>query len=194
MVMDLNKCLGCQTCTMACKKLWTDRDGTGYMYWNNVETRPGHGYPRQWDQRRRRLEGRPAAPSDMQPSTGRYGAPLEYNYEQRLFEGGQPAMPPEPVSGPNWDEDVGAMNGDENFYFYLPRICNHCTNPRAWRPARARPSTSARRTASCLWTRSDARVTATVSRACPYKKIYFNEIFGKSRSASSATRAWRRAR
>ena len=33
MVMDLNKCLGCQTCTIACKKLWTDRDGTGYMYW-----------------------------------------------------------------------------------------------------------------------------------------------------------------
>ncbi len=49
MVMDLNKCLGCQTCTIACKKLWTDRDGTGYMYWNNVETRPGLGYPRQWD-------------------------------------------------------------------------------------------------------------------------------------------------
>src|SRR5208337_1123466 len=46
MVMDLNKCLGCQTCTIACKKLWTDRDGTGYMYWNNVETRPGLGYPR----------------------------------------------------------------------------------------------------------------------------------------------------
>ena len=66
MVMDLNKCLGCQTCTMACKKLWTDRDGTGYMYWNNVETRPGLGYPRQWDRiggglERRRTAAQPAA-------------------------------------------------------------------------------------------------------------------------------------
>ena len=43
MVLDLNKCLGCQTCTMACKKLWTDGDGMDYMYWNNVETRPGQG-------------------------------------------------------------------------------------------------------------------------------------------------------
>ena len=49
MVLDLNKCLGCQTCTMACKKLWTDGDGMDYMYWNNVETRPGQGYPRNWD-------------------------------------------------------------------------------------------------------------------------------------------------
>src|SRR5262245_51760215 len=49
MVMDLNKCLGCQTCTMACKKQWTDHDGMEYMYWNNAETRPGKGYPRNWD-------------------------------------------------------------------------------------------------------------------------------------------------
>lgn len=65
MVMDLNKCLGCQTCTIACKKLWTDRDGTGYMYWNNVETRPGLGYPRQWD--RIGAAGKTARSSPAQP-------------------------------------------------------------------------------------------------------------------------------
>ena len=43
MVMDLNKCLGCQTCTVACKTQWTNRNGREYMYWNNVETRPGAG-------------------------------------------------------------------------------------------------------------------------------------------------------
>src|SRR5512146_3272995 len=58
MVFDLNKCLGCQTCTMACKTMWTDRNlGQMYMYWNNVETRyggvdpktnHGRGYPRDW--------------------------------------------------------------------------------------------------------------------------------------------------
>ncbi len=37
MVMDLNKCIGCQTCTVACKTQWTNRNGREYMYWNNVE-------------------------------------------------------------------------------------------------------------------------------------------------------------
>ena len=27
MVMDLNKCIGCQTCTVACKRLWTRNEG-----------------------------------------------------------------------------------------------------------------------------------------------------------------------
>jgi complex iron-sulfur molybdoenzyme family reductase subunit beta len=46
MVMDLNKCIGCQTCTVACKTQWTNRNGREYMYWNNVETYPGAGYPK----------------------------------------------------------------------------------------------------------------------------------------------------
>ena len=50
MVMDLNKCIGCQTCTTACKSLWTDEPGQEYMLWNNVETKPGPGYPRYWEE------------------------------------------------------------------------------------------------------------------------------------------------
>src|SRR4030065_467509 len=46
MVMDLNKGIGCQTCTSACKTQWTNRNGREDMYWNNVETHPGNGYPR----------------------------------------------------------------------------------------------------------------------------------------------------
>ncbi len=50
MVFDLNKCLGCQTCTSACKSVWTDRNqGQMYMYWNNVESQPGRGYPKNWE-------------------------------------------------------------------------------------------------------------------------------------------------
>lgn len=45
MVFHLDKCIGCHTCSLACKNLWTSRQGTEYMWWNNVETKPGTGYP-----------------------------------------------------------------------------------------------------------------------------------------------------
>lgn len=49
MVFHLDKCIGCHTCSIACKNLWTDRKGTEYMWWNNVETKPGTGYPTKWE-------------------------------------------------------------------------------------------------------------------------------------------------
>ncbi len=49
MLFHLDKCIGCHTCSVACKNLWTDRDGAEYMWWNNVETRPGTGYPTGWE-------------------------------------------------------------------------------------------------------------------------------------------------
>ena len=49
MVFHLDKCIGCHTCSIACKNVWTDREGTEYMWWNNVETKPGTGYPTQWE-------------------------------------------------------------------------------------------------------------------------------------------------
>ena len=45
MVFHLDKCIGCHTCSIACKNIWTDRQGAEYMWWNNVETKPGTGYP-----------------------------------------------------------------------------------------------------------------------------------------------------
>lgn len=53
MVMSLDKCLGCHTCSVTCKQAWTNRDGSDYMWWNNVETKPGTGYPRRWEDQRR---------------------------------------------------------------------------------------------------------------------------------------------
>ncbi|GGX93306.1 nitrate reductase subunit beta [Streptomyces anandii] len=46
MVMNLDKCIGCHTCSVTCKQTWTNRTGTEYAWFNNVETRPGLGYPR----------------------------------------------------------------------------------------------------------------------------------------------------
>jgi len=49
MVMNLDKCIGCHTCSVTCKQAWTNREGAEYMWFNNVETRPGVGYPRTWE-------------------------------------------------------------------------------------------------------------------------------------------------
>ncbi|MFN3820725.1 MAG: nitrate reductase subunit beta [bacterium] len=49
MVFHLDKCIGCHTCSLACKNIWTDRKGAEYMWWNNVETKPGTGYPSRWE-------------------------------------------------------------------------------------------------------------------------------------------------
>jgi nitrate reductase beta subunit len=49
MVMNLDKCIGCHTCSVTCKNVWTSRRGTEYMWFNDVETKPGVGYPKRWE-------------------------------------------------------------------------------------------------------------------------------------------------
>ncbi len=53
MVMNLDKCIGCHTCSVTCKQAWTNRSGVEYVWFNNVETRPGQGYPRQYEDQER---------------------------------------------------------------------------------------------------------------------------------------------
>ena len=49
MVLNLDKCIGCHTCSVVCKNVWTNRKGVEYAWFNNVESKPGVGYPRQWE-------------------------------------------------------------------------------------------------------------------------------------------------
>ncbi|SMX50795.1 nitrate reductase subunit beta [Maliponia aquimaris] len=49
MVLNLDKCIGCHTCSVTCKNVWTTRDGVEYAWFNNVETKPGTGYPTDWE-------------------------------------------------------------------------------------------------------------------------------------------------
>jgi nitrate reductase beta subunit len=49
MVLNLDKCIGCHTCSVTCKNVWTNRPGMEYAWFNNVETKPGIGYPKDWE-------------------------------------------------------------------------------------------------------------------------------------------------
>jgi nitrate reductase beta subunit len=49
MVLNLDKCIGCHTCSVTCKNVWTSREGMEYAWFNNVETKPGVGYPNEWE-------------------------------------------------------------------------------------------------------------------------------------------------
>lgn len=181
MVMDLNKCIGCQTCTVACKTQWTNRNGREYMYWNNVETYPGTGYPKNWME----LGGGFDAAGDLQPGIipnleADYGVPWDYNYEG-LAKGESFEPNVEPTWGPNWDEDEGAGTfPQDNYFFYIPRICNHCTNPGCL---------SACPRDAIFKREEDGVVLVDLDRCqgyryciagCPYKKIYFNPKLSKS--------------
>lgn len=49
MILNLDKCIGCHTCSVTCKNVWTSREGVEYAWFNNVETKPGVGYPDDWE-------------------------------------------------------------------------------------------------------------------------------------------------
>jgi nitrate reductase beta subunit len=49
MVLNLDKCIGCHACSIPCKNVWTNRQGAEYMWFNNVESKPGIGYPKKWE-------------------------------------------------------------------------------------------------------------------------------------------------
>ncbi|MDT0576050.1 nitrate reductase subunit beta [Croceicoccus sp. F390] len=53
MVLNLDKCIGCHTCSITCKNVWTNREGVEYAWFNNVESKPGIGYPKDWENQER---------------------------------------------------------------------------------------------------------------------------------------------
>ncbi len=49
LVFNLDKCIGCHTCSVTCKNVWSNRKGVEYAWFNNVESKPGIGYPKRWE-------------------------------------------------------------------------------------------------------------------------------------------------
>jgi nitrate reductase beta subunit len=71
MVLNLDKCIGCHTCSVTCKNVWTNREGMEYAWFNNVETKPGIGYPKDWENQKKWKGGwRRKANGKIEPKIG----------------------------------------------------------------------------------------------------------------------------
>jgi nitrate reductase beta subunit len=179
-VFDLNKCIACQTCTLACKTTWTSGKGQEYMFWNNVETKPWGGYPLAWDLRILEKLGQ------QQWSTkGEY-------LGKTVFEAAPPnervlhfAPADEDWMYPNVGEDDcagGDMDGGahiaelphDKWFFYLPRTCAHCTYPACLAACPRKAIYKREEDGIVLIDQSRCKGYGECVRACPYKKAMYN--------------------
>jgi nitrate reductase beta subunit len=182
-VFDINKCIACQTCTLACKTTWTSGKGQEYMLWNNVETKPYGFYPLAWDVKL--LEKLGPQPWKSGPYEGR-----------TLFEAAQAGervlgwRPDElDYTHPNVGEDdcAGVIeNGADlqvphlTWFFYLARICNHCTYPACLASCPRGSIYKRQEDGIVLIDQGRCRGYQECVKACPYKKVFYNPMTGTS--------------
>jgi steroid C-25 hydroxylase beta subunit len=179
-VFDLNKCIGCQTCSVACKVLWPQQDpGTEQMWWMTVNTQPGRGTPRDWEKMGGGYDAQGKLNLGKIPTDEEVGGGWDFNYDEVLRGGKGRKVHLHKISGSkswgmNWDEDEGGGEFPNAYYFYLPRLCNHCTEPAC---LEACPNDALfKREEDGLVLRDEEKCKGVQQcrRACPYKKIYFN--------------------
>jgi nitrate reductase beta subunit len=178
-IFDINKCIACQTCTLACKTCWTSGKGQETIFWNNVETKPYGGYPTAWDLELLNILG---------PARWRDGV-LE---SLTPFEGKDELEPPRghrfvdaDYQQPNLGEDeiAGIVEKGAHFagihpmwMFYLARICNHCDHPACLAACPRRAIYKRDEDGIVLVDQSRCRGYQECVRACPYKKVFFNVV------------------
>jgi nitrate reductase / nitrite oxidoreductase, beta subunit len=179
MIMDTNKCIACQTCTVACKTTWTPGRGQELMLWNNVESKPYGYFPLGWDVRILEELGVQDMTSPVYEGRTLFDAAPD---GKRLL-----GYLPEDAdyAYPNIGEDDSAGSMGQGAFltmphmqwmYYLPRICNHCTYP-ACLAACPRQSIYKRpEDGVVLIDQERCRGYRVCVEGCPYKKSYFNPI------------------
>ncbi len=235
MTFNLEKCIGCNTCTVACKNVWTNREGAEYMWWNNVETKPGIGYPKRWEDQelwkggwvkegnklRLRYGGKAYMLANLffnphMPEMADYYGTDVYTFTYDDLHTPQQGTQ-QPVARPksmvteeedipltwnvNWEDNAGGahitgkydvnfrgMSKEEHeaylrfrdvFYFYLPRICNHCLNAPCVAACPSGAAYKREEDGIVLIDQQRCRNWRYCISSCPYKKPYYNWRTGK---------------
>jgi len=199
-VFNINRCIACQTCTMACKSTWTFSKGQELMWWNNVETKPYGGYPQHWDIKLLKLM---QEAHDKQEGSMTWNSEGEYDgmtifeaVKREKTENGQSRVLgylPEDYewTKPNIGEDVSRPNVSnkdkmgfvadpiklpehKSFFFYLQRICNHCSYPACLAACPRKAIYKRDEDGVVLIDQERCRGYRKCVEACPYKKAMYN--------------------
>lgn len=186
-IFDTNKCIECQTCTVACKTCWTSGKGQENIFWNNVETKPYGGYPMGWDLRL----------LEKQEGKGKQAWAKGSFRGETIFEGNGDQEPPRghrptvrDYSAPNVGEDdiTGLVEGGgyvggpgesglhQMWMFYLARICNHCSAPACLAACPRKAIYKRDEDGIVLIDQERCRGYQECVKACPYKKTFFNMV------------------
>lgn len=178
-IFDTNKCIACQTCSVACKTTWTSGKGQEHIFWNNVETKPYGGYPQAWDYRLlEKLDGQRWRGDQYEGKTVFENVPPGETVVGHKPNG-------EDYAHPNLGEDEIAGMADKGAFFtgvhhmwmfYLARICNHCTYPACLAACPRKAIYKRKEDGIVLVDQTRCRGYQECVKACPYKKVFFNSV------------------
>ncbi|MFQ5381203.1 MAG: 4Fe-4S dicluster domain-containing protein [Dehalococcoidia bacterium] len=183
MVFDLNKCLGCHSCTVACKTQWTSAPGMESQWWNVVNTMPGRGTPRDVFSHGGGYDAAGEPIPGVLPSSSEFGQAWAFEQTSVFSSGSGVRKPMHPLEndgtspswGPNWDEDLGGGEYPHSYFFYLQQVCANCNKP-ACLEACPRTAIYKREEDGIVLIDEDrCHGYRFCAEACPYKRVYFNE-------------------
>jgi nitrate reductase beta subunit len=189
-VFNINRCIACQTCTMACKSTWTHSPGQELMWWNNVETKPYGSYPRGWDVKALGLleDANPGgqvwdgASGDARAPYGRFDGVTVFEATDGFTDHVAGYLPAdEEWKAPNRFEDHAtrfpaggaALPEHLGWFFYLARICNHCSYPACLASCPRNAIYKRPEDGIVLVDQARCRGYRKCVEACPYKKAMY---------------------
>jgi nitrate reductase beta subunit len=201
-VFNINRCIACQSCTMACKSTWTFSKGQEHMWWANVETKPYGGYPQSWDAKILELveKANPGGQRWTGASKDDAKAPYGTFEGQTIFEAAAKTLVPDSArvlgylptdeewNSPNiyednpvgergkpmeWDRQGVELPEHKTWFFYLARICNHCSYPACLAACPRKAIYKRPEDGIVLIDQSECRGYRKCVEACPYKKSMY---------------------
>jgi nitrate reductase beta subunit len=182
-VFDINKCIACQTCTLACKTTWTCGKGQEYMLWNNVETKPYGCYPLAWDLELLKMlgggnwNGNVYAGETVFESAPAGERVLGWRPEDQDYA--YPNVGEDDCTG-QVDSGAALSLPHMNWFYYLARICNHCTYPACLASCPRGSIYKRPEDGIVLVDQGRCHGYQECVKACPYKKVFFNPMTGTS--------------